>query len=94
MYVLTIKDKDGKNDKSSKLDRIDTFRVNIGVKKDTFKKVFRFIPSRPSSGCTVDMNYNFTKINEILPHPIYAWMSWISIINPTKSKFEELKPFI
>lgn len=94
VYVLTIKEKDGKNDKSSKLNRIDTFRVNIGVKKDTFKELFGFIPSRPSAGCTVDMHYDFTKSNEILPHPVYAWMSWISIINPTESKFEELKPFI
>ena len=94
VYVLTIKEKDGKNDKSSELNRIDTFRVNIGVKKDTFKELFGFIPSRPSAGCTVDMKYDFTRSNEILPHPVYAWMSWISIINPTESKFEELKPFI
>ena len=40
------------------------------------------------------MNYDFTELNKILPHPVYAWMGWISILNPTHETFEELKPYI
>jgi hypothetical protein len=25
-----------------------------------------------------------------MPHPIYGWMSWVQILNPTKSVFFEL----
>ena len=76
VYVLTVKEKDGDNDKSSKLDRENVYRVNIGIRKDTFIKLFGKIPERPG---------------EILPHPVYAWMGWICVLNPTEQLFEELK---
>lgn len=33
VYILTVKEKDGENDKSSNLDREGVYRINIGVKK-------------------------------------------------------------
>ncbi len=94
VYVLTIKEKNGENDKASNLDRKDIFRVNLGLRKDTFKKLFGELPARPAAGKTVDMNYDFTKTDEILPHPVYAWMGWISILNPSKKTSDTLIPFI
>lgn len=38
IYILTIKEKDGENDKSSKLDRDGIYRVNLGVRKENFTK--------------------------------------------------------
>lgn len=32
VYVLTVKEKDGENDKSSELDRAGIYRVNLGVR--------------------------------------------------------------
>ena len=29
-----------------------------------------------------------------MPHPIYGWMSWVQIINPSESKFEEILELI
>ena len=40
------------------------------------------------------MEYDFTSSNQLMPHPIYAWMGWVCILNPTEQKFEELKPLI
>ena len=37
VYVLTTKEKDGDNDRASRLDREDMWRVNIGVRKQTFR---------------------------------------------------------
>ncbi|WP_330548566.1 DUF6194 family protein [Bacilliculturomica massiliensis] len=34
------------------------------------------------------------KFNQILPHPVYAWMGWICSLNPSEKTFEELKPLI
>ncbi|MCI9576108.1 MAG: hypothetical protein HFJ84_05485 [Clostridiales bacterium] len=94
VYILTIKEKDGDNDKSSNLNRKDIYRLNLGIRKPTFSKIFGSIPQRPSKGCVVNMDYDFTSRNEILPHPVYAWMGWICVLNPSESRFEELKPFI
>ena len=40
------------------------------------------------------MNYDFTEIDKIIPHPVYAWMGWISVLNPSNETFTELKTFI
>lgn len=40
------------------------------------------------------MNYDFTTLDKILPHPVYAWMAWICALTPSEQTFEELKPYI
>lgn len=50
VYILTVKEKDGDNDKGSKLDRPGVYRVNLGVCKDTFVKLFGAVPKRPGGG--------------------------------------------
>lgn len=34
------------------------------------------------------------KADDILPHPVYAWMGWICVLNPLEQTFEKLKPLI
>lgn len=95
VYVLTLKDKDGDNDKSSELNRKGVYRLNFGIKRETFIRLFGVIPSRPPKGGIVDMNFDFRKINTLIPHPVYGWMSWVSILNPSREYFETtLRPLI
>lgn len=94
VYILTIKEKDGENDSSSNLNRVGIYRVNLGLPKKTFIRIFGSLPKRPKAGKIVDMDYDFTAINQIIPHPVYSWMGWISCINPTTETFDELKPLI
>lgn len=94
IYVLTVKEKDGENDKSSDLNREDVYRLNVGVRKETFLRLFGEIPARPPKGGTVDMKADFTATDQLLPHPVYAWMAWVCCLNPTEKTFEELKPLI
>lgn len=94
VYVLTMKEKDGANDKASNLSREGIFRVNMGLRKQTFSELFGSIPARPAAGEVVRMEYDFTLLDTILPHPVYAWMGWISILNPSEDTFEKLKPLI
>ncbi len=94
VYVLTIKEKDGDNDRASRLDREDVWRVNIGVRKQTFRTLVGELPQRPSKGCNVDMPYDFTAKDVIMPHPVYAWMGWICALTPSETTFESLKPYI
>lgn len=94
IYLMTFKEKDGKNDKSSHLDRLGVYRLNVGISKNSFVRLFGSIPSRPKSGGVIDLMFDFSKLDCILPHPIYAWMSWICVLNPSKETFEKLKPLI
>lgn len=68
--------------------------MNIGVRKNTFIDMFGTVPARPSKGGIVDMPYDFTQTDKILPHPVYAWMSWVCALNPSDTTFERLKPLI
>ena len=94
IYILTIKEKDGENDKGSALDRDGIYRVNLGILKQTFLNMFTAVPKRPAKGCVVELDYDFTQTDKIIPHPVYAWMSWICVLNPSSETFEALKPLI
>ncbi|PAF43603.1 DUF6194 family protein [Helicobacter sp. 11S02596-1] len=94
VYILTIKEKDGDNDRSSNLNRENLYRLNLGIRKTTFIEMFGFIPKRPAKGGIVDMDYDFTATNQMLPHPVYGWMGWVCCLNPSQKTFEELKPLI
>lgn len=94
VYILTVKEKDGDNDKASNVNRDRVFRLNLGLRKDTFKKMFSFVPQRPPAGGIVEMDYDFTQLDVIMPHPVYAWMGWICVLNPSAQTFEKLKPLI
>ena len=94
IYILTIKEKDGENDCSSNLDRQGVWRLNIGVRKSTFRTSFGELPARPQKGGVIEMDYDFTTLGCLLPHPVYAWMGWICVLNPTARTFESLKPYV
>ena len=63
VYVLTVKEKDGANDKGSNLSREGVFRTNMGLRKQTFSKLFGSIPARPAAGEVVRMEYDFTLLD-------------------------------
>ena len=90
VYFCTIKEKDGDNDKASNLDREGVYRLSIGVGKESFESLFGARPKRPSKGGIIDTEHEFTECNILMPHPIYGWMSWVQILNPSESKFKEI----
>lgn len=94
VYVMTIKEKDGDNDKSSLLNRDGIYRLNTGISKKSYTEKFGTIPSRPLAGGIVDVDYDFAKQNIIMPHPVYAWMSWVCVLNPTKDTLDEFFKYI
>lgn len=94
VYLLTFKEKDGPNDNASNTNRDGVFRLNIGISKETFVNLYGQRPARPKAGKIIDMSFDFTELNKIMPHPVYGWMSWIGVLNPDKNTFEKLLPFI
>lgn len=93
-YFATIKEKDGEHDRSSKLDREGIFRLNIGLNKTAFLSLFSHVPSRPPKGGVIEGNYDFEKVDLILPHPVYGWMGWVSVLNPSVSTFFSCKELL
>jgi len=94
VYFCTLKDKDGENDKASNLNRADVFRMNFGISKKTFLGIFKTIPKRPVKGAVIEGLYDFQACDTLTPHPVYGWMAWVSILNPSKSSLEDLQILI
>ena len=81
----TIVTKDNEFDSASKLNRPGVFRLNVGVGKETFRALFGEQPSD-------DIDY--TALDRLMPHPVYARMHWVSVINPSAATFETVKPLL
>ncbi|QOP45659.1 DUF6194 family protein [Sulfurimonas paralvinellae] len=94
VYFCTIKEKDGDNDKASYLDRDNVFRFSIGISKQSFQNLFNNKFKRPAKGDIIESSFNFKELDLITPHPIYGWMNWICILNPTKESFDDIKDFL
>jgi len=63
-------------DDGSDLDRPGVYRLNIGVSRETFEALF------PADAPAVT---DRTVLDAFFPHPDYASMFWLSLINPTKT---------
>jgi hypothetical protein len=83
-YFVTIKESDGENDKASSLDRDDIFRVSFGISRNSYEALFGPKPPRPFKGGVVETGHDFTQTNLLMPHPIYAWMNWLQVLNPSQ----------
>jgi hypothetical protein len=93
-YFATIKEKDGDNDRASALDGPGLWRLNFGVQRKTFVGLFGAPPARPGKGGVIEGPWNFSDCDVLTPHPIYGWMSWLAVKNPSVETFEFCKPLI
>lgn len=94
VYFCTIKENNGGNDKASCLDRDGVFRLSLGISKESYEARFGQKPKRPSKGGIIETDHDFTELDQLMPHPIYGWMSWVQILNPSQNIFDSLKPLI
>jgi Family of unknown function (DUF6194) len=67
------------DESSEALRRPGAFRLNIGVSRATFE---RLIGS--------DNEPDYTALDRILPHPVYARQLWLSILNPSDATFVDV----
>ena len=66
----------------------------MGVSKGIYLSLFNTLPKRHAMGCFIDGDYDFQRTEIVLPHPVYGWMEWICVLNPSEEKFETCKDFI
>jgi hypothetical protein len=93
-YFLTVKEKDGDNDRASRLDRDGVWRLNFAVRPDTFTELFGEKPDRPAKGEVIAGDFDFAETDVILPHPVYGWTNWVCVLSPSEATFEDVKPLI
>jgi hypothetical protein len=85
MPFATIVTKDyGEFDRACDLDRDGVFRLNIGVGKEVYRSLF--------GGAAAE--HDFTALDQLMPHPVYASQSWICILNPSHVTFATLQPLL
>jgi hypothetical protein len=91
----SIKDRDGPNDRAARLSRQGVYRLAFSLTPARFAERFGPAPRRPPKGGVVDLGgYDLTRLSELLPHPVYAWMRWVQILSPSRPHYESLKPLL
>ena len=81
---VTIVTKDyGDFDNLSNLNREGVWRLNIGVSKKTFDSLFGD-----------DATHDYTALDVLMAHPVYAGNHWISVLNPSDATFASLKRYL
>ena len=95
VILAAIKDHDGPNDRSAQLSRPGVYRFAFGLGPETFVRLFGAIPARPAKGGVIARaGYDPTRIDELMPHPVYGWMSWVQILAPTPPRHRSLRPLL
>jgi hypothetical protein len=76
------------HDQFSNLNRPSVYRLNVGVRKQTFFSLFG-----ASAAETTD-TFDFTALDRIMPHPVYGNMYWVCVLNPSIETFEAVRPLL
>jgi uncharacterized protein DUF6194 len=76
--TIVTKDYDG-FDTASDLNRPGVFRLNIAVGRAAFEELVGYPPSAHAARSA---RFDYTAIDELVPHPVYAVQSWVAILNP------------
>jgi hypothetical protein len=42
----------------------------------------------------VKTGHDFTRLDVVMPHPIYAWMGWAQVLNPSAEAFASVQPLL
>lgn len=82
--TIVTQDYDG-FDTVSDLSRPGVFRVNMWIGRDRLQSLL--------GGREANV-YDFTALNTLLPHPVYAPQGWVSILNPGPEATELTKSLL
>lgn len=76
--TMVTKDYDG-FDTASNLNRPGVFRLNIAVGRAAFAKLIGY---PPAASADQSSRWDYTVLDRLLPHPVYASQAWVAILNP------------
>lgn len=81
-------------DQHSDLNRAGVYRLNIGISRAAFQRLLgsgseASAHLEPASG-----SIDYTAVDRIMPHPVYADQHWISVLSPSLNTFETVRPLL
>jgi hypothetical protein len=98
---------DDKHDPASDLSRPGVYRLNIGVSPETYRARFGELPTFRTDGGVADRGTDFhgrdalpspspdfTALDVVMPHPVYAAMAWVCVLCPSEATFAALLPLV
>jgi hypothetical protein len=81
-------------DQASNLNRPGVFRLNVGVGRETYRALFGQPPAMSRDGGVANTGHDFTALDVVMPHPVYAALSWVCILSPSDDAFQTMKPLL
>jgi Family of unknown function (DUF6194) len=66
-------------DTASDLNRAGVFRLSIAVGRDRFEELLGYPPAAYAANRD---RFDYTALDRLLPHPVYAPQGWVTILNP------------
>jgi len=66
-------------DEASDLDREGVFRLNVSAGRQRFEALVGYPPGEHDPRET---QCDYSVLDTVLPHPVYAGQAWVSILNP------------
>jgi hypothetical protein len=70
-------------DAASLLDRNPaTYRVNVGVDRPAYEALFGPAPREAAGYGVIDTGSDYTLKDTLLPHPVYAPLHWLCVVDP------------
>ena len=78
-------------DAASRLDRdAASYRVNLGIDRVTYEALFGPAPRQAVGHEVIDTGFNYTTPDLVMPHPFYAPMHWVCVVNPGERSLASL----
>jgi hypothetical protein len=76
--TIVTQDYDG-FDMASNLNRHGIYRLNLAVGRVRFEELVGYPPAQHASH---EEDFDYSALDCVLPHPVYAAQAWVSILNP------------
>lgn len=70
-------------EKVSRLDEPDAWRLNIGLTKATYTRLFGPVPTERDEDWVLDSGHDYAEWDKLMPHPFYASQHWVCIVTPS-----------
>jgi hypothetical protein len=95
VIFASVKERDGPNDAAARLSGAGVWRLAFALPAEAFAARFGAVPARPPKGRAVALpGWDLARLDELAPHPVYAWMGWVQILSPSHASFERLQPLL
>ena len=58
------------------------YRVNLGLDKRGYEELFGPAPREAAGYDVIDTGFDYTATDVVIPHPFYAPLHWVCVVNP------------